>query len=79
MALSEESFSTLLATNLIPGTLRELGAESAGEVEDFFASRVCAQLVDQETGMWQLGCVTLAQAYRMELAGIDYQDPEAAA
>jgi hypothetical protein len=73
MALSEESFSTLLATNLI------LGAESAGEVEDFFASRVCAQLVDQETGMWQLGCVTLAQAYRMELAGIDYQDPEAAA
>lgn len=79
MAITERQLSSLLATNLIPGTLRILGAQTASDVEDFFASRVCSQLADAETGMWQLGCTTLAQAYRLERAGIDYQEPRVTA
>ena len=67
--------STLLATTLIPGILREWGASTPQDVEEFYASRLCSQLVDPETGMWQLGCTTLAKAYAMERAGLDYQDP----
>ncbi|MBQ9005517.1 MAG: hypothetical protein IJ092_03990, partial [Atopobiaceae bacterium] len=65
-----------LATTLIPGTLAAAGVDSAAGVEDFFASRLCAQLADPRTGMWQLGCVTLARAYELERQGVDYQEPQ---
>lgn len=76
MPVTQQSLSSLLATVLIPGTLREAGASSARDVEDFFSSRLCSQLCDPETGMWQLGCATLAKAWEMERAGVDYQRPE---
>lgn len=78
MTQREQSLSTLLATTLIPSVLRETGAKTASDVEDFFASRLCSQLVDPETGMWQLGATTLAEAYRLEKAGADYQEPRTA-
>lgn len=71
----DSALLSLLATVLIPGTLREAGATNARDIEDFFASRLCDQLCNPETGMWQLGCVTLARAWEMERAGIDYQAP----
>lgn len=75
MPISPSSFRSLLAAVLIPGTLREAGATTPDDVEDFFASRLCSQLCDYETGMWQLGCATLAQAWKMEREGLDYQEP----
>ena len=77
MAVTQEQISSLLATSLIPGILREAGVTEPSEIEDFFESRLCSQLVDGQTGMWELGAVSLAEAYRMERAGIDYQEPRA--
>lgn len=74
MAITETQLSSLLATTLIPGILRESGITDVRGVEDFFRSRVCAQLADAGTGMWELGCSTLAQAWRLERKGIDYQE-----
>ena len=79
MAISQKQLSSLLATTLIPGVLQKTGVSSAADVEDFFASRVCAQLVDASTGMWELGATTLAEAYRLEREGVDYQEPRAIA
>ena len=75
MAITEAQLSSLLATCLIPGILREAGVSDAQGVEDFFRSRVCAQLVNAGTVMRELGAVTLVQAWRMERDGIDYQEP----
>lgn len=79
MPLDESCLSCLLATTLIPAILRDLSATSAGDVESFFASRLCAQLADAKTGMWELGHTALAEAHRLEQAGIDYQEPRALA
>lgn len=76
MPVSQASFSALLASVLIPGVLREAGVNDAKDVEQFFRSRVCSQLCDRETGMWQLGCPTLAHAWKLERDGIDYQQPK---
>ena len=74
MPISDAQLSSLLATTLIPGILRESGHTDAQGVEEFFRSRVCAQLADAGTGMWELGCTALAQAWRLEREGIDYQE-----
>lgn len=76
MNITQEQLSSLLATSLIPSILREVGVTEPSGVEDFYSSRLCSQLVDVRTGMWQLGGATLAEAYRMERAGIDYQEPK---
>lgn len=74
--LTEDNYSTLLGTTTIPSVMRELNVSTLNEAAQFYDSEIYALLSEQETGLWHLSPVTIAELYREELTGALPQMPE---
>lgn len=77
--MDEKTFRLVLAMQ-VPEILRIYGVgdqnEERAEIVDFYHSRVYALMSEQATGVWSLSPYLLADLYRQEKEGIDFDIPE---